>query len=208
MPQLVMRFNLTDDTGSFDALARALRRETGVVIVRLDEEQWVISASEIERPVTALFRGDDSVLREVRLWLDRLGVREIDLVLDSLAAEMTFSKGLEYRRQEMNEKALDWFDRTLAIDDSAGGAWSNRANVLADLKRWDEAEYSYRRALECTPPDKLIHFNFGVYLVSRGQYEAGVVELHEALRLDPEFEPAKLAVEGLETIASNKDNFG
>jgi tetratricopeptide (TPR) repeat protein len=198
VPHFVLRFPLNDNTGNFDALAGALRRETGAAIVRLDEEQWIVSSINIERPVTALFRGEETALRAIRLWLERLEVRDIYLISNDVAAQMVFAIGVEHRQQGRNEDALDWFERTLAIDDTIAPAWSNRANVLADLQRWDDAERSYRRALELSPADVLTHFNFGTFLINRNRYMEAASELRDAIRLDPEFEPAKRNLEVVE----------
>ena len=200
MPQFILRFNLNDDTGSFNELAEALRRETEVTIVRLDQEQWLISASGIERPVTVLFRGENEALKAVRLWLDRLQVRDIVLVASDVAAQMVFSNGVQSRKQGANEIALECFDRVLAIDESLGPAWSNRANILAEFRQWEKAEDSYRRAIDCSPTDVLAHFNFGTFLIKRGRYKEASTELHEALRLDPEFEQAKRNLEIAESM--------
>jgi tetratricopeptide (TPR) repeat protein len=113
---------------------------------------------------------------------------------------MGFANGVECRRQGRNEDALDWFERALAIDDSIGPAWSNRANVLADLQRWDEAEYSYRRAVEYSPADVVTRFNFGTFPIDRGRYEDASSELRNAIRLDPEFESAKRNLEIVERM--------
>jgi len=202
MGSLVLRFSLTEDTGSFDALATALRRESAATIVYLNEEAIVEVTPEgpraTESAITMLVKGEDAAVDIAMTWLDRLVVSSnIDFIDPAVAAETLFQNGLELRRLGDNEGALGWFDRILAVDDSLGRVWTNRANTLTDLERWDEAHESYERAIACDPANATAHFNFATLLTRHGDLAAAQAELREAVRLAPQLEPARQALEKL-----------
>jgi TolB-like protein/DNA-binding winged helix-turn-helix (wHTH) protein/Tfp pilus assembly protein PilF len=76
--------------------------------------------------------------------------------------------------------------RALAIDDSFGEAHAALAHVI-ELYDWDwqGAEKEYRRALELNPNDAMAHLWYGEYLQVMGRNEEGIVQLRQAMALDP-----------------------
>jgi Flp pilus assembly protein TadD len=200
MAKWILRFLLSDDAVNFDALAKALKRETGINMLRLDAEQWVISSSQIERSVTALFDGEPTAFAEARVWLDRLKIRDIVSISPDVAVQLVFQNGVSARNLGHTEEAVAWFDRALAVDDSLAAIWSNRGNALVDLNRWEQAEASFRHAIERSPGDALVRFNFGTFLLQRERFQEAQSELAAAVRLNPQFEQARHNLEVVESL--------
>lgn len=213
MRSLVLRFSLNERTGSIDALVTALRRESAATIVYLNEETILEERPEgprvTESAITMLVKGGGSAVDTAVAWLDRLvGTSNIDLLDPAVAASTLFQNGLDLRQRGDNEGALEWFDRILAIDDSLGSVWTNRANTLSDLKRWDEAHESYERAIACDPADAIAHFNFAMLLAQRGDLAVAQRELREAVRLAPQLVPARQALEKVNQLLSTSRGAG
>jgi DNA-binding winged helix-turn-helix (wHTH) protein/TolB-like protein/Tfp pilus assembly protein PilF len=91
---------------------------------------------------------------------------------------MTAKEALQ-RRKELFLKALE-------LDSACGQAYAGLGITAwrVDLN-WDEAERLLRRAIELEPNNPYVHNNYGVFLASRGQVEAGINELSQAHSLSP-----------------------
>jgi tetratricopeptide (TPR) repeat protein len=76
--------------------------------------------------------------------------------------------------------------KALSIDDSLGEAHLALAHVV-ELYDWDwpRAEKEYKRALELNPNDDMAHLWYGEYLQAMGRTEEGIVQLRQAMALDP-----------------------
>ena len=76
--------------------------------------------------------------------------------------------------------------KALAIDDSLGEAHSALAHVI-QLYDWDwqGAEKEYRRALELNPNDAMAHLWYGEYLQVMERNEEALVQIRQAMALDP-----------------------
>jgi TolB-like protein/Tfp pilus assembly protein PilF len=76
--------------------------------------------------------------------------------------------------------------KALAIDDSLGEAHAALAHVI-ELHDWDwqDAEKEFRRALELSTNDAMAHLWYGEYLQVMGRNEESLVQVRQAIQLDP-----------------------
>lgn len=78
-----------------------------------------------------------------------------------------------------------WIEKATARPDASWVAW-NALGVLADRRRdFAEADRGYAKAAELAPDEAEIANNLGWSLLMRGEWEAAVVKLERAHRLDP-----------------------
>jgi TolB-like protein/DNA-binding winged helix-turn-helix (wHTH) protein/Tfp pilus assembly protein PilF len=76
--------------------------------------------------------------------------------------------------------------RALEIDDSLGEAHLALARVIQLYDwEWPAVEKEYRRALELNPNDAMAHISYYEYLQEMGRNEEGLVQVRQALALDP-----------------------
>jgi len=75
--------------------------------------------------------------------------------------------------------------KALEIDDSLGEAQLALARVSLYHWDWPAAEKEYRRALELNPNDAMAHGWYGEYLEAMARNEEAIVELRQAIALDP-----------------------
>lgn len=127
--------------------------------------------------------------------------------------EMEINRGLELAyafnnlgnirvREGHPEDALYFYRRALTINPNAGDARVNLAKVLSDeaFKKVTEdslalaAKY-LKEAVEILPGRPISHHNFALVLGELGREEEALYHLNKALEIDPEFQPAKDALE-------------
>ena len=51
----------------------------------------------------------------------------------------------------LNEQALQWAERALALDPDLAEGYAAKGNVLENLGRWTECKEAYRRSIELDP---------------------------------------------------------
>ncbi len=78
--------------------------------------------------------------------------------------------------------ALSQFRRAVEIDPYYVDAHSQLANLLGDLRQDDEAARHFRTVLELVPHSAEAHFNYSMWLLSRGQWEDGWPEYEWRLK--------------------------
>jgi tetratricopeptide (TPR) repeat protein len=59
------------------------------------------------------------------------------------------------------------------------------ANFFRDANMDDEAEKTYRIALDIWPESQTVHHNYGVFLMNSGQWQTAFEQIYQAYTLDP-----------------------
>jgi hypothetical protein len=90
------------------------------------------------------------------------------------------------RELERPEEALEWYRRAIALPDGAGAdTYNNYGLTLSDLKRHEEAEAAFRKAIELRPEFDDAYFNLGKELTTFGDRATGVEMLRRAIAINP-----------------------
>lgn len=97
-------------------------------------------------------------------------------------AEIHHDLGVEALRNGRAPEALGEFDQAIAADDRFAEAWLGRGIVLEyGFGRTDEAERSYRKAIELKPRYSEAQNNLGQLLARNGRYEQALAAFDAAL---------------------------
>ncbi len=100
--------------------------------------------------------------------------------------------GLVYFERREFQDAISHFQEALKLDPNFADAHNNIGKVHAQLGNWDKAIEEYREALSNpfyrTP--ELARYNLGEALLEKGDNVNAVKELHETVRIQPNFVPA------------------
>ena len=109
--------------------------------------------------------------------------------------------GWSYSFQGRYEDAILECRRAIDIDPEFGNPWNDIGAYLIELGRYDEAIVYLERAARAKRYDNRCfpHFNLSRIYVVKGMLRRATTELHRALQANPEYAPARVALERLET---------
>lgn len=93
--------------------------------------------------------------------------------------------GLTAKDQESWEQALECFDKALKQDEKYASALVNKAAVLEELGRLEDAEHTVRAAVEIDP-SPAAHHTWASILQKMGRSKEAAQMLQRCLELDPE----------------------
>jgi len=114
-----------------------------------------------------------------------------------------YNLALAMQRQGRLEEAAASLHESLRLAEGKGNtaleaaAQQNLGNVLLAMDRLDEALRAYRSVLRVDPKAHAAHYRIGVVLARQGKSNAAAAEYAAALRLKPDYEPAKEALKAL-----------
>ncbi len=133
--------------------------------LKTDDEQRLL-AGEIDRERLDQAQGE-RIEQEVKARWER--------------AQPYFERGLTAARQARHQAAIEEFQRALAED--ADNAWilANLGAAYLQVDRLEDAQASYRRALDFDERNWLAHYNLASYHAKRGEKDAAIESLQEAL---------------------------
>ncbi len=104
-----------------------------------------------------------------------------------------FNLGASYQAKADFSKAATAFDYALVIDENFHAALFNKANILVQLNRYQEAIDLYKRALSFEILDTLIYFYIGDCYDNLEDHRSALTYFEKALRKDEDMAEAWLA---------------
>jgi TolB-like protein/Tfp pilus assembly protein PilF len=104
-----------------------------------------------------------------------LSVRSAELGIDPAAGE----------GRALNEQALQWAERALALDPNLAEGYAAKGNVLENLGRWTECKEAYRRSIELDSNFATGHQWYARNLSEEGYIDESLAEMKRAVELDP-----------------------
>jgi len=117
-------------------------------------------------------------------------LREV-LSKDAEVIDAWVMMGTEYSRRREFPRALECFQRALALKPDYDLAVFDMANVYRTIGRDDDALVGYRRLIEVDPKNAQAHQQAAQVLVDQGKLEAAETELNRALALQPAMAAAR-----------------
>lgn len=102
--------------------------------------------------------------------------------------------GVIASRQGDAARALEFFDRALAVDPEHALAHFNRGYVLHSLQQWEAALASYASAIALEPDFAPAHSNRGAALVALHRFIDARASLDRALELRPDYPEAHFSL--------------
>jgi tetratricopeptide (TPR) repeat protein len=135
---------------------------------------------EIDAAMRAYARGDfDTGIQYLNVVLasQMLGEREKALVHAGL--------GFGWQSKGVRGKALDHYNRSLAIDPANADTYGMRGKCFVDFKEYERAAADFSRVIELKPNDYAGYASRGAAHFLLQQYEAAAADLGRALELKP-----------------------
>jgi len=113
------------------------------------------------------------------------------------SAKVQTSLGNAYNVAGLPDKALAYYQSAVAREPTLEQAHLGLGNTWARLKHPDEATKEYETALQLDPTDYLARYSLGEVLIDLGNVAAARRELVEVVREQPDFAPARNALNAL-----------
>jgi len=107
--------------------------------------------------------------------------------LQQMAAEKAYDDGAAYLRLKSMTKALDAFDRALALNPDNADALNGKGVVMTTKRDYDQAVQFYRKAIDADPRNAGFHSNLAIAYHLQGKKDDAVREYRRAVELDPEY---------------------
>jgi protein O-mannosyl-transferase len=123
----------------------------------------------------------------------------------SVSTETALNFVVAYKRLRRYDEALQWIDRSLALKEQLrpfdqAKFLINRGNILFELGQSQEAENSYRLALQIYPQNLNARINLGTILAATGRYDEAITLYQEILAIDPSNAYVKSNLEKLQKL--------
>jgi tetratricopeptide (TPR) repeat protein len=100
-------------------------------------------------------------------------------------AEVCYRFGNLLKDQGVLNRAMDMYNRAIALKQKYSHALCNRAVVLGLLNQPADALHSYDLAIEADPSDSIAYCNRAMLLLGLGQKDSALSSFEAALKLDP-----------------------
>ena len=107
-------------------------------------------------------------------------------LLDSTLPRINIALGLVHAGRGKNEKAIEDFQRALALDPGNDAAYRGLAKVYEKDGNTEEAEATFKRAIKLKPNFWAGHYDLAVFYFQRSKYEEAAGEFQEVVRLTPD----------------------
>lgn len=110
------------------------------------------------------------------------------------SADAFFDIGNTLMRRDKPLEAITAYEEALRLRDDYHQARRGLGLAYMKLRRFDRAEREFRRLVEATPLDAGAHYDLGSALTARGQHDEALSSYQTALRLQPGYAQARLAI--------------
>jgi tetratricopeptide (TPR) repeat protein len=104
-------------------------------------------------------------------------------------------RGLARHHQGAHAKAIEDFDRSIALNPELHFVYENRAISYASMGQHDTALADIDRALAVNARSQRAITIGGQIYMARGETERAITEFKKALAIDPNFAPAQLGLQ-------------
>ncbi len=136
------------------------------------------------------FKGYIEYLRltDFRGYLDFMG-KDLDQVVRD--AKALFEKGIRATDEGRFEEAMEWYSKAVETFPPFYEAIDNKAFVLMDLGRWEDAIRVFEESLRVNEKNIAAVFSIGECRFNLGQFDKALVQFQAALGIDPRDELSK-----------------
>jgi tetratricopeptide (TPR) repeat protein len=98
-----------------------------------------------------------------------------------------FILGNSYFGQQNYEKAIEQYQKAIAINPSFSGAYNSLGYAYRPLEKYAEAEAAFKKYIELIPSDPNPYDSYAELLMKTGRFDESIAQYKKALEVDPHF---------------------
>ncbi len=151
------------------------------------------AAAELQQGITLFAQGQ---FADAQSHLER----SIQILPENPEAEFRF--GILCHSQNDLDAAIHHFKVALVYAPTMTDARYNLALVYLAAENYELAEAAFQEVVAERPVDAEAHYYLGIALNKLGKTESAALHFHEALRLQPDYDPARRELESLNTTSN------
>ena len=123
--------------------------------------------------------------RQIGIWKNSIGLWTYVVEQRPQRIQLAYNyRGLAFENMGQFEKAIEDFDRAIALDPYFRDAFLNRGTAFENIGRFDSAIENFDRAIALSPSYEA-HFNRGITFEKTGQFAKAIADYDNAIALDP-----------------------
>lgn len=108
---------------------------------------------------------------------------------DQLTAQTWFERGIIFQQDNNLEEAFRCYSEAIKLDFNLDAALNNLGIILEEMKRYEEAESTFRKAIDINPSSDT-YYNLGNLLHNLKRFEEAEVVYREAIKINSIFQEA------------------
>jgi tetratricopeptide (TPR) repeat protein len=105
-----------------------------------------------------------------------------------------FLLGNGYFGQQDYEKAIEEYQKSIAINPEFSGAYNSLGYAYRPLKKYDQAEKAFKKYIELIPKDPNPYDSYAELLMKTGRFDESIQQYKKALSLDRHFSNAYIGI--------------
>ena len=107
---------------------------------------------------------------------------------EELIAQKWFERGYVFQQDKNFDEAIRCYTEVISLkpdEINLSTTYSNLGNLFSDLKRYNEAEIAYRKAIELNPAHATAYYNLGALLGDLKRTDEAEATFRKAIELNP-----------------------
>ena len=120
-------------------------------------------------------------------WQDAITLWSDVIAKNPQAPRAHTNRGLRYLNLGKHQRALDDFNRALALESNSAQSYINRANANGQLGKYARAIEDCARAIGLQPDLKGVHYNRGNYYKQVGNFQRALDDYSREIKVQPDF---------------------
>lgn len=96
-------------------------------------------------------------------------------------AEVFHKQAMSFLGQGEVQRAVEFFDKAINLDEDFFPAWNNKGIALLELKKYEQALDCFEQVIRINPLDRMVWYNKGYTLFMLKKYDESVTALENFL---------------------------
>ena len=101
-----------------------------------------------------------------------------------------YNRGMVFDNMGRFDKAIEDFDKAIALNPSYLDAYNNRGLVFEEMGKFDKAIEDFDKAIALNPSDPDPYYNRGVVFTKMGKFDKAIDQFDKTIKINPQYTAA------------------